>query len=148
MEEPCILDHEGVAYCCRKFKPCRWWSWTFVLDYVGVCVLFVMTLVVKFCWEPYEMYMPTTEITTAVVDSQGKTQNVQQTVQIDEHIMYPAVKEALPTAVFFVIIFVCGLVVFGFAQLLIFPFGLFPPNHFDLLQSTPVLHALCACAKP
>lgn len=128
MEDACILDHEGVAHCCRKCKPCKWWSWTFMLDYVAVVFLFIATIVVKFCWEPYEMYVPTTEITTAVVDSQGNTQNVQQQIQIDEHVMFPAVKESLPTAVLFVVIFVCALVVFGFAQLLILPFRLCTPH--------------------
>ena len=135
----CILDNEGVAYCCRKHTACKWWSWTFVIDYAAVVVLFVVTLVVNKCWAPYLMYEPTVNITTALVDSEG-VHNVEQTVHIKEQMLYPVVKQALPAAVFFGVIAGCCIAVFVFAQVCVLPFSLLShhPNNAPCLRLTLV----------
>jgi len=82
--------------CAKKQGAC-WWSPLFILDYVVVVILFVLALVFKLVVEPYRMFVPTVNITTALLDSEGVPHNVVQTIDITQDRQYPAVPEVLPT---------------------------------------------------
>jgi len=94
-----------------------WWSPLFIIDYVIVVILLLMVLVLKKTANPYHMYVPTVNITTAVLDSQGVPHNVVQTIDIDQTRHFPAVKETLPIILAGIIFVVVCAFCWGFSQL-------------------------------
>jgi len=106
---------ENESNKCEKKKEGHcWWSPLFIIDYVVAVVLLLLVLLVKLTVEPNRMYVPTVNITTAVLDSQGIAHNVVQTIDIAQDRQYPAVKETLPTAlagvIFGVVCVICWVV--------------------------------------
>jgi len=83
--------------CGRKKEGKCWWSPLFIIDYIVVVLLMATVPIFKLKFEPYRMYVPTVNITTAVLDSEGVPHNVVQTIDITQDRQYPAIPEALPT---------------------------------------------------
>jgi len=69
----------------------------FIIDYVVVVVLLGCALGFKFFLNPNHMYVPTVNITTAIVGSDGIPRNIVQTIDIAQDRQFPMVKETLPT---------------------------------------------------
>ena len=98
-----------------------WWSPLFVVDYVTCAVLLVAALLLKLLVEPHRMYVPSVNITTALVDSEGHVANVVQTVDVAQDRQYPAVPETLPVALAGAVCGLTALAAFALAQVLVRP---------------------------
>jgi len=89
--------HEDESNSCtKKSGAACWWSKFFIVDYAVIIVLFIASLVCKKTINPYRMYVPSVNITAAVLDSQGVPHNEEINVDIAQDRHYPAIKEALP----------------------------------------------------
>jgi len=102
---------------CQKDKGHCWWSPLFIIDYAVSILLLIIMVVLKRTANPYHMYVPTVNITTAVLDSEGVPHNVVQTIEIAQDRQYPAVKETLPTALAGVVFGCIGVFCWVFSQI-------------------------------
>lgn len=114
-------EDESSACCGKERKGVCWWSPLFVVDYVTCVVLLVAALLLKVLVNPHHMYVPTVNITTALVDSEGRVANVVQTLDIAQDRQYPAVPETLPVGLAGVVCGLTALAAFVLAQLAVRP---------------------------
>ena len=122
MEDDMYEDESSA--CCgekRERKGVCWWSPLFVVDYVTCVVLLVAALLLKLLVNPHHMYVPTVNITTALVDSEGNVANVVQTIDIAQDRQYPAVPETLPVGLAGAVCGLTALAAFVLAQLAVRP---------------------------
>jgi len=142
--------------CEMGRKGACWWNCLFIFDYCVAVALLVFALIMKLTVNPYHMYVPTVNITAAVLDSQGVPHNQVIPVEIDQTRQYPAVKEALPTVVAGVVFGAVCIFVFFFSQ---FVFRLFVrrkwnPVHdlhnfaLGILESVSLQLFVCNILKP
>jgi len=108
--------HEDERACYPKNGGRGWWSYLFIIDYVSMFLLSLISGIIYTCTEPHDMYIPTVDITTAIVDSSGVPHNVVQTINIAEDVQYPYKAETVP-AITASLILVCSVAFcWGFSQ--------------------------------
>jgi len=110
--------YEDETNSCDKSKKkghC-WWSPRFIADYIVAVLLLIISVILKKTVDPYHMYVPTVNITVAVLDSQDVPHNEELTIDIAQDRQFPAVKEALPTVIAGVVFGAVCIVVFLLSQ--------------------------------
>jgi len=116
--------YESESNKCEKGREGKcWWSPLFIIDYVVAGLLLLMVPVLKLNVEPYRMYVPKVNITTAVLDSEGIPHNVVQTIDITQDRQFPAVKETLPTLIAGIVFIIVCLFCWLLAQTLLRAFA-------------------------
>jgi len=108
---------EDENTCRKKTGGPGWWSHLFIFDYVAIFILRLISGIVGTYTDPYVMYVPTTNITTAVVDSSGVPHNVVQNINIAGDVQYPEAGESLSNFLIALILSLCSLFCWLFSQL-------------------------------